>query len=213
MTYQSVNPFDGKVSKTFPELTDKQLDAAIATSAACYETWRRKTFAERAAVVEKAAAIMHTRADEFARHATLEMGKRISEARGEVEFSSNILTYYAKNAERFLANVELHPSLGERWDSERQRNQVRARREGRQVPRSRVWHGRRDRTRPLRLGNNRCLAADGTRVDPDMNSDARAEYIARDRILQLLSDGEVASVSTAETAPRLSAGDDYIDLV
>ena len=44
---------------------------------------------------------------------TLEMGKRISEARGEVEFSSNILAYYAKNAERFLAPVKLHPSLGE----------------------------------------------------------------------------------------------------
>jgi succinate-semialdehyde dehydrogenase/glutarate-semialdehyde dehydrogenase len=41
------------------------------------------------------------------------MGKRISEAKGEVEFSSNILAYYAKNAERFLANVELHPSLGD----------------------------------------------------------------------------------------------------
>ncbi len=36
---------------------------------------------------------------------TLEMGKRIDEARGEVEFSSNILAYYAKNAERFLADV------------------------------------------------------------------------------------------------------------
>ena len=41
------------------------------------------------------------------------MGKRIGEAVGEVEFSSSILAYYAKNAERFLANVELHPSLGD----------------------------------------------------------------------------------------------------
>ena len=41
---------------------------------------------------------------------TLEMGKRINEARGEVEFSSNILAYYAKNAERFLAPVKLHPN-------------------------------------------------------------------------------------------------------
>jgi succinate-semialdehyde dehydrogenase/glutarate-semialdehyde dehydrogenase len=44
---------------------------------------------------------------------TLEMGKRIGEAKGEVEFSSDILTYYAKNAERFLADVKLHPSHGE----------------------------------------------------------------------------------------------------
>ena len=61
----------------------------------------------------KAAAILHAKADEFAHTMTLEMGKRISEARGEVEFSSNILAYYAKNAERFLAPVKLHPSLGE----------------------------------------------------------------------------------------------------
>ncbi len=44
---------------------------------------------------------------------TLEMGKRISEARGEVEFSARILAYYAKNAERFLAPVKLHPTHGE----------------------------------------------------------------------------------------------------
>ena len=56
---------------------------------------------------------MHAKVDEFAHIMTLEMGKRISEARGEVEFSANILGYYAKNAERFLAPVKLHPTLGE----------------------------------------------------------------------------------------------------
>jgi len=113
MAYQSVNPYDGKVIKTFPELTDTQLETAIQTAATCFETWRHKSYAERAKVVAKAAELMHTRADEFARHATLEMGKRINEARGEVEFSSNILAYYAKNAEKFLAPVKLHPSVGE----------------------------------------------------------------------------------------------------
>ena len=113
MTYQSVNPFDGKVSQTFPELTDKQLEAAIQTAATCYETWRHKTYAERAKIVAKASELMHAHADGFARHATLEMGKRISEARGEVEFSSQILAYYAKNAAHFLAPVKLHPTVGE----------------------------------------------------------------------------------------------------
>jgi succinate-semialdehyde dehydrogenase/glutarate-semialdehyde dehydrogenase len=113
MAYQSVNPYDGKVIKTFPELTDTQLETAIQTASTCFETWRHKTYAERAKIVAKAADLMHTRADELARHATLEMGKRINEARGEVEFSSNILDYYAKNAEKFLAPVKLHPTVGE----------------------------------------------------------------------------------------------------
>jgi succinate-semialdehyde dehydrogenase/glutarate-semialdehyde dehydrogenase len=56
---------------------------------------------------------MHDRVDEFARYATIEMGKRISEARGEVQFSSDILAYYAKNAERFLGPVKLNPTVGE----------------------------------------------------------------------------------------------------
>jgi succinate-semialdehyde dehydrogenase/glutarate-semialdehyde dehydrogenase len=44
---------------------------------------------------------------------TLEMGKRIAEARGEVDFSARILTYYAKNAAEFLAPVKLHPTHGQ----------------------------------------------------------------------------------------------------
>ncbi len=61
----------------------------------------------------RAAEILKSRADEFARTMTLEMGKRINEARGEVDFSVRILEYYARNAERFLAPVELHPTNGE----------------------------------------------------------------------------------------------------
>jgi hypothetical protein len=45
-----------------------------------------------------------------------------------------------------------------------------------------------------------------------MQNDTKTEYITRDRLLKLLSDDEVASVSTAETAMRLSDGDEYLDL-
>jgi succinate-semialdehyde dehydrogenase/glutarate-semialdehyde dehydrogenase len=113
MTYQSLNPATGKLLTKFEELTDKELETKIAGAAACFETWRHKTYAERAVIVAKAAAIMTAKADEFAHTMTLEMGKRINEARGEVEFSARILAYYAKNAERFLAPVKLHPTNGE----------------------------------------------------------------------------------------------------
>jgi succinate-semialdehyde dehydrogenase/glutarate-semialdehyde dehydrogenase len=113
MAYKSVNPYDGTILKTFEELTDQQLEERLATAATCFATWKHRTYADRAAIVAKAAAIMHARIDEFARPMTREMGKRINEARGEVEFSSSILAYYAKNAERFLAPVTLHPASGE----------------------------------------------------------------------------------------------------
>ncbi len=113
MSYQSVNPFDNKLIQSFEEITDQELEQKIAIAAQCFEAWRRTSYADRATVVNKAARLLHERADHFARIMTREMGKRIGEAKGEVEFSSDILTYYAKNAERFLADVKLHPSHGD----------------------------------------------------------------------------------------------------
>ncbi|MEO5755240.1 MAG: NAD-dependent succinate-semialdehyde dehydrogenase [Mesorhizobium sp.] len=113
MTYQSTNPFNGTPVESFEQMTDKALDTALATAAACFETWRKKSYAERAAIIAKASALMHSNVNALAHTMTLEMGKRISEARGEVEFSSRILAYYAKNAERFLAPVKLNPTVGE----------------------------------------------------------------------------------------------------
>ncbi len=113
MGYQSINPFNGKLLQTFTELSDAQLEEKIATATACFASWKQKSYAERAIIVNKAAVIMHERADALAHIMTLEMGKRINEARGEVEFSSNILAYYANNAAKFLAPQELHPTIGD----------------------------------------------------------------------------------------------------
>jgi succinate-semialdehyde dehydrogenase/glutarate-semialdehyde dehydrogenase len=113
MAYQSINPATGKVLKTFKELTNAQLEKALKTAASCFDKWRYTTFAERAIVAAKAAAILRERVDEFARPMTLEMGKRIDEARGEVAVSADIIDYYAKNAERFLASQKLKPKSGQ----------------------------------------------------------------------------------------------------
>jgi succinate-semialdehyde dehydrogenase/glutarate-semialdehyde dehydrogenase len=113
MAYESVNPFNGKSVKKFADLTDEQLEARIAKAESCYATWRKRPYAERAVIVARAGELMNADVDKFARHATIEMGKLINEARGEVKFSADILAYYARNGERFLAPVKLHPTNGE----------------------------------------------------------------------------------------------------
>ena len=113
MAYESINPNDGKAVKTFPELTDEQLEKKISTAAHTYKAWKKTSYAERAVIVAKAAELMHANVDKFAKHATIEMGKLINESRGEVKYSADILAYYAKNGERFLAPEKLHPALGE----------------------------------------------------------------------------------------------------
>ena len=113
MTYQSVNPYDEKTLKTFDELTDQQLEATLKTASTCFDTWRHTTFTERAKVVTKAALLMREQVESYARTMTLEMGKLIDQSRKEVLLSAEILDYYAKNAERFLATEHLKPSAGE----------------------------------------------------------------------------------------------------
>ncbi len=111
--YQSVNPFNGKTLKTFRELTAGQLEKAIQDAHGCFGTWRHTTFAERAIIVTKAASLMRDRTEELAKLMTLEMGKRIAEARGEVALSADIIEYYARNAESFLVPQILKPEFGE----------------------------------------------------------------------------------------------------
>jgi len=113
MAYQSVNPNTGKVLKSFDELNDNQLEEAISTAESCFNKWKHTTYAQRAEIISKAAALMRANVDEFAKLATLEMGKRIDEARGEVKFSADILAYYAEHAQTFLAPTKLHPKVGE----------------------------------------------------------------------------------------------------
>ncbi len=44
MTDQSLNPFNGKLVKSFDTLGDAALETKIATAEACFETWRHKPF-------------------------------------------------------------------------------------------------------------------------------------------------------------------------
>jgi succinate-semialdehyde dehydrogenase / glutarate-semialdehyde dehydrogenase len=113
MSYQSINPNDGQILKSFEHLTASQLETALATAQAGFLTWKQMSYVKRAEIVNRASALMHAHVDDFARLETLEMGKRINEARGEVKFSADILAYYAKHAESFLAPEKLSPKAGQ----------------------------------------------------------------------------------------------------
>ena len=113
MSYQTINPNDGNVLKSFEHISNAQLDDALAAAQACFQSWKQMSYADRAVILNRAAALMHAHVDDFARLETLEMGKRIEEARGEVKFSADILAYYAEHAEAFLAPTMLHPAAGE----------------------------------------------------------------------------------------------------
>ncbi|MEZ7497776.1 NAD-dependent succinate-semialdehyde dehydrogenase [Flavobacterium sp. Arc3] len=113
MSIQTTNPATNKVLKSFDEMTDKQVDHAIAQSSNTFQDWKKTSYPERAAVLSKVASLMRENKAALSTLITLEMGKILSQAEGEVELSANILDYYAKNGEAFLADKKLEPELGE----------------------------------------------------------------------------------------------------
>jgi succinate-semialdehyde dehydrogenase/glutarate-semialdehyde dehydrogenase len=113
MPYRSVNPATGEVLKTFAECTDAQVINALAAATSAFRGWAARPFRERAKVVGGAARIMLARKEELARLATLEMGKRTVEGRGEVELSASIMQYFADHSEAFLAPQPIKSSMGD----------------------------------------------------------------------------------------------------
>jgi succinate-semialdehyde dehydrogenase / glutarate-semialdehyde dehydrogenase len=108
MAYRTVNPYNNQVVATFEDLTDEQAMNLLAQAQKTFESWSQTSFAERAAVLRRAAAILTETPDMFARLLTLEMGKLYGEALGEVALTADIFAYYADNGEAFLAPERLN---------------------------------------------------------------------------------------------------------
>ena len=105
--YQVTDPATGEVVQTYPHATDAEVEAALAASAAVFETWRSRPVAERARIVKRVGALFLERAAELGALVTREMGKRPSSASGEAAYSSTIFDYYADNGPALLADRPL----------------------------------------------------------------------------------------------------------
>ena len=113
MPYRSVNPASGEVLKTFTEHTDNQVMDALSAADRAFRSWAGQPFSERSKIIGRSAQILRVKKKELARLATLEMGKRIAESRGEVELAASIMQYFADNAEAFLAPKKLNSIMGD----------------------------------------------------------------------------------------------------
>lgn len=104
MAIATINPATGQVLKTFEALSDSEIDAKLQRAADAYSVHRKVPFAERARMMLKAAAILESEKETFARIMTTEMGKPFRAAVDEATKCAWGCRYYAENADRFLAD-------------------------------------------------------------------------------------------------------------
>jgi succinate-semialdehyde dehydrogenase / glutarate-semialdehyde dehydrogenase len=113
MSYAVVNPATGETIKTFPTITDAELDAAIADADAAYRGWARTaSVQERAALIGRVADLHVERRQELAEIIVREMGKPMEQALAEVDFAADIYRFYPDNAESLLADQPIELLAG-----------------------------------------------------------------------------------------------------
>lgn len=111
--YRTINPATGKTEKSFDLHGDHEVDTKLKAAHTLWkDDWRHRSFAERRAIVQKAADILRRDKEKHARLISIEMGKVLPEAIGEIELSADILAYYAEKAEQFLAPLKLDVEKG-----------------------------------------------------------------------------------------------------
>ncbi|MDQ3907146.1 MAG: NAD-dependent succinate-semialdehyde dehydrogenase [Acidobacteriota bacterium] len=110
MAIATVNPTTEETLKEFSPLSEAEIDQRLARASGAFSAHRRTPFAERAARMTRAAEILETEKDAFARLMTTEMGKPIRSARDEAAKCAWVCRYYAENAERFLSDEDVETS-------------------------------------------------------------------------------------------------------
>ncbi|MEX0878386.1 MAG: NAD-dependent succinate-semialdehyde dehydrogenase [Thermoanaerobaculia bacterium] len=112
MPIASINPATGETLETFPPLADTEVERRVALAARTFPRWRAAPFAERAGLLERAAGLLESRREDWARLMTLEMGKPINAGVAEAEKCAWVCRYYAENAARFLADEAVGTDAG-----------------------------------------------------------------------------------------------------
>ncbi len=103
--FDVTNPATGEVVGSAPNGTAEDVRAAIDAAAAALPAWRATTALQRARLLRRAAEVIRERVEEIGMIMTLEQGKPLGEARGEVEYAASFLEWFAGEAERTYGEV------------------------------------------------------------------------------------------------------------
>jgi succinate-semialdehyde dehydrogenase/glutarate-semialdehyde dehydrogenase len=100
----TTNPFTGHELKTYKEDTSKELNDKLKIADAAQKEWRKTDMDFRAKLIRRVGEVLRKDPAKYARQMALEMGKPISQGKGEVEKCAWLCDYYAENAPKFLAS-------------------------------------------------------------------------------------------------------------
>jgi succinate-semialdehyde dehydrogenase/glutarate-semialdehyde dehydrogenase len=104
-TLEVMNPATGEALGKLAHAGTADLDRALEAAEKGFNVWRRISAYDRSKVMRKAAGLMRERVNETARLMTLEQGKPLAEAKGEIMVAADVMEWFAEESRRAYGRV------------------------------------------------------------------------------------------------------------
>jgi succinate-semialdehyde dehydrogenase/glutarate-semialdehyde dehydrogenase/succinate-semialdehyde dehydrogenase len=102
MSFESINPTTGEPLGTYPEHNAHEVELRLQRAWDGWKSWSRTPLATRTAFLVRLADLLEKRVDEYARLITLEMGKPLGEATGEVKKAAFGARHFAEAGSAYI---------------------------------------------------------------------------------------------------------------
>lgn len=104
-TFPVKNPYDQTILGSVPECGRAETKEAIKAAAHAFIAWRTLPACERTAFLWRWAKLIDDNKDDLATLVTLEQGKPITEARGEIDYANSFIKWFAEEAVRVYGDI------------------------------------------------------------------------------------------------------------
>ncbi|MGE8065471.1 aldehyde dehydrogenase family protein, partial [Pseudomonas sp. NPDC089569] len=105
LTIKVNNPATGEILGTVPKMGAAETRRAIEAADKALPAWRALTAKERAGKLRRWFELMIENQEDLARLMTLEQGKPLAEAKGEIAYAASFLEWFAEEAKRVYGDV------------------------------------------------------------------------------------------------------------
>ncbi|MEX0275324.1 MAG: NAD-dependent succinate-semialdehyde dehydrogenase [Flavobacteriaceae bacterium] len=104
-TYKVTNPYNDEVIAELPDLGVDETRQAIAQAEIAYHDWKATTATERSVILRKWHNLMMLHKEDLGRILTIEQGKPLKEAMGEIAYGASFIEWFAEEGKRTYGDV------------------------------------------------------------------------------------------------------------
>ncbi len=104
-TFPVTNPSTGEIIAQVADCTVEHAEKAVAAAQEAFLQWREKTAAERTQLLKKWFALIMQHQDDLGKIMTLEQGKPLAEAKGEIAYAASFVEWFAEEGRRVYGDT------------------------------------------------------------------------------------------------------------